>query len=70
MGDPLLPQALRRSPGAPAPTWRSRRRARVQAGDPVAVVDRPDHGVTVGLVFEIALRDRARLAELDPRAPT
>ena len=38
----------------------------VQAGDPVAVVSRPDHDVTVGLVFEIALRDRARLAELDP----
>ena len=36
------------------------------ASSPVAVVDRPDHGVTVGLVFEIALRDRARLAELDP----
>jgi len=38
----------------------------LQAGDPVAVVHRPDHDVTVGLVFEIALRDRARLAELDP----
>jgi MOSC domain-containing protein YiiM len=38
----------------------------VQAGDAVAVVHQPDHDVTVGLVFEIALRDRARLAELDP----
>jgi MOSC domain-containing protein YiiM len=38
----------------------------VQAGDPVAVVHRPYHDVTVGLVFEVALRDRARLAELDP----
>jgi MOSC domain-containing protein YiiM len=38
----------------------------LEAGDRVAVVDRPDHDVTVGLVFEIALRDRARLAELDP----
>jgi MOSC domain-containing protein YiiM len=38
----------------------------LQAGDPVEVVHRPDHDVTVGLVFEIALRDRARLGELDP----
>jgi MOSC domain-containing protein YiiM len=37
----------------------------LQAGDSVAVIHRPDHDVTVGLVFEIALRDRARLAELD-----
>ena len=34
-------------------------------GDPVTVLHRPDHDVTVGLVFEIALRDRSRLAELD-----
>jgi MOSC domain-containing protein YiiM len=38
----------------------------LQAGDRVAVVQRPSHEVTVGLVFEIALRDRARLAELEP----
>jgi MOSC domain-containing protein YiiM len=38
----------------------------LQAGDPVAVVHRPYHDVTVGLVFEVALRDRARLAELEP----
>ena len=38
----------------------------LQAGDRVAVAHRPDHDVTVGLVFEIALRDRTRLAELDP----
>jgi MOSC domain-containing protein YiiM len=38
----------------------------LRAGDPVAVVHRPYHDVTVGLVFEVALRDRARLAELDP----
>jgi MOSC domain-containing protein YiiM len=38
----------------------------LEAGDRIAVVHRPDHDVTVGLVFEIALRDRARLAELDP----
>jgi MOSC domain-containing protein YiiM len=38
----------------------------LQAGDPVAVVHRPPHDVTVGMVFEIALRDRARIAELEP----
>ena len=52
--------------GRPGAYLRGREPGTVQAGDAVAVVDRPDHGVTVGLVFEIALRDRARLAELDP----
>lgn len=37
----------------------------LQAGDAVTVVHQPDHHVTVGVVFEIAVRDRARLAELD-----
>jgi MOSC domain-containing protein YiiM len=38
----------------------------LQAGDPVAIVHRPGHDVTVGLVLEVALRDRSRLAELEP----
>jgi MOSC domain-containing protein YiiM len=38
----------------------------LEAGDPVAIVHRPGHDVTVGLVFEVALRDRSRLAELEP----
>jgi MOSC domain-containing protein YiiM len=37
----------------------------LQAGDEVVVIDRPDHGVSVGLVFEIALRSPWRLPELE-----
>lgn len=38
----------------------------LQAGDAVEIVHRPDHDVTVGLVFEALLRDRSRLGELKP----
>ena len=41
----------------------------LQAGDEVLVVDRPDHGVSVGLVYEVALRAPWRLPELDPARP-
>jgi MOSC domain-containing protein YiiM len=36
----------------------------VGAGDRIEVVDRPGHGVTIGLFAEAYLRDRARLVEL------
>jgi MOSC domain-containing protein YiiM len=65
MGDPAFPKrfVLAGRPGAYLAVVTP---GIVQAGDPIAVVRRPAHAVTVGLVFEIALRDRARLAELDP----
>ena len=34
------------------------------AGDPIEAVDRPDHGVTIGLFAEAYLGDRGRLAEV------
>ncbi len=38
----------------------------LRAGDPVEVVHRPGHEVTVALVIEALLVDRSRLAELEP----
>jgi MOSC domain-containing protein YiiM len=38
----------------------------LRVGDPVAVVHRPRHDVTVAQVLEVALRDRSRLPELEP----
>jgi len=36
------------------------------AGDPVEVVSRPDHGITVGEGFRIVTTEQARLPELEP----
>ena len=36
------------------------------AGDPIEVVERPDHGVTIGLAFRVFTTERHRLAELAP----
>jgi MOSC domain-containing protein YiiM len=65
MGDPRFPKrfVLAGRPGAYLAVVTP---GTLQEGDQVAVIHRPDHDVTVGLVFEIALRDRTRLAELDP----
>jgi MOSC domain-containing protein YiiM len=65
MGDPRFPKrfVLAGRPGAYLAVVTP---GTLQAGDAVAVVHRPKHDVPVGLVFEIALRDRGRLAELDP----
>jgi MOSC domain-containing protein YiiM len=38
----------------------------VGAGDRIVVVERPDHGVTIGLVFRAFTTDRHRLADLAP----
>jgi MOSC domain-containing protein YiiM len=38
----------------------------IGAGDAVEVVARPDHGITVGTAFRIAMTDRSRLPELAP----
>ena len=68
-GRPALPppvrrrRAPRRLPLGPQPGI-------LQAGDEVLVVDRPDHGVSVGLVYEVALRAPWRLPELEPARPT
>jgi MOSC domain-containing protein YiiM len=68
MGDPLFARKFVAAgkPGAylsvPTP-------GTLQAGDEVVIVDRPDHGVSVGLVYEVALRAPWRLAELEPARP-
>jgi MOSC domain-containing protein YiiM len=68
MGDPLFPRKFVAAgkPGAylsvPTP-------GTLQAGDEVVIVDRPDHGVSVGLVYEVALRAPWRLNELEPARP-
>jgi MOSC domain-containing protein YiiM len=65
MGDPLFPRKFVAAgrPGAylsvPVP-------GTLQAGDEVAIVERPDHGVGVGMLYDIALRQPWRLAELEP----
>ena len=64
MGDPRFPKRFVLA-GRPGAYLSVAVPGTLQAGDAIAVVDQPDHDVTVGLVFEIALRDRARLAELD-----
>jgi len=38
----------------------------LQAGDPVEIVHRPDHDVSVSLVLEALLVDRSRVPELEP----
>ena len=65
MGDPGFPSRFVAA-GRPGAYLAVVAPGTLQAGDPVAVVYRPDHDVTVGLVFEIALRDRGRLVELEP----
>jgi MOSC domain-containing protein YiiM len=41
----------------------------LEAGDAVEIVHRPDHAVTVSLVIQALLIDRARLPELEPARP-
>jgi len=38
----------------------------IGAGDAVEIVFRPDHGITVGAAFRIAMTEKARLPELAP----
>jgi MOSC domain-containing protein YiiM len=38
----------------------------IGAGDPVEVVSRPDHGLTVGAGFRIVMKHPSRLPELAP----
>jgi MOSC domain-containing protein YiiM len=38
----------------------------IGAGDAVEIVSRPDHGITVGAAFRIAMTEKSRLPELAP----
>ena len=38
----------------------------IGAGDPIEVVERPDHGVTIGLAFRAFTTERDLLADLAP----
>jgi MOSC domain-containing protein YiiM len=68
MGDPLFVRrfTLARRPGAYLTVVAE---GDVRAGDPIEVLDRPGHGVSVATWFAIALLDRDRLAELEPARP-
>jgi MOSC domain-containing protein YiiM len=68
MGDPLFPRRFVAAgrPGAylsvPTP-------GTLRPGDEVVVVESPDHGVSVGQLYEVALRAPWRLPELEPARP-
>ncbi|GAA4840692.1 MOSC domain-containing protein [Kitasatospora terrestris] len=49
--------------GRPGALLRVLEEGEVRAGDPIAVVHRPAHAVTVGTLFHAATLDRTRLAE-------
>ncbi|SNS94484.1 MOSC domain-containing protein YiiM [Geodermatophilus pulveris] len=63
-----VPRLVRRftGRGAPGAYLRVLRPGDVGAGDPLTVVSRPDHGVTIGLAFRALLTERDRLPELLP----
>ena len=50
--------------GAPGAYLRVLAEGTIEAGAPVEVVDRPEHGVTVGDVFRLRFADPARLRRL------
>ncbi len=55
--------------GAPGAYLRVIETGDVAAGDPVEVVDRPAHGVTVGTAFRAYTTQKRRLPELAPAVP-
>jgi MOSC domain-containing protein YiiM len=65
MGDPLFPRKFVAA-GRPGAYLAVVAPGTLEAGDPVAIVHRPAHDVTVAMVLAIALLDRHRLAELEP----
>jgi MOSC domain-containing protein YiiM len=65
MGDPLFPRKFVAA-GRPGAYLAVASPGTLEAGDPVTIVHRPAHDVTVGMVFEIALRAAERIAELEP----
>jgi MOSC domain-containing protein YiiM len=63
-----VPQLVRRftAHGAPGAYLRVLETGVVGAGDPVEVVHRPDHGVTIGVAFRAYTTQKHRLPELVP----
>jgi MOSC domain-containing protein YiiM len=60
-GDPRMVRRFARA-SRPGAYLRIVREGELGAGDPVAVVARPDHGITVALVFDALMGDDALLA--------
>ncbi|MGY1746491.1 MOSC domain-containing protein [Blastococcus sp. SYSU D00695] len=67
-----VPQLVRRFTrhGAPGAYLRVLEPGEIGAGDPVEVLDRPAHGVTVGTAFRAYTTEKQRLPELAPAVPT
>jgi MOSC domain-containing protein YiiM len=63
MGDPAFPQRFAAA-GRPGAYLRIIREGELGAGDPVRVVHRPNHGVTVGDVAKIYHHNHADAARL------
>ncbi len=63
MGRPGWVKAFARK-GAPGAYLRVLAPGQVAAGDPIEVVERPDHGVTIGMVFRALTTDRGLLARV------
>ncbi|MEA2229007.1 MAG: hypothetical protein QOF04_2637 [Solirubrobacteraceae bacterium] len=61
-GDPTMVRRFTAT-GRPGAYLRIVGAGELAAGDPIAVTDRPDHGVTVGLVSRAILVDHALLAQ-------
>jgi MOSC domain-containing protein YiiM len=63
-----VPQLIKRftAHGASGAYLRVLETGELGAGDPVAVLDRPDHGVTAGLTFRALTTEQHRLPDLAP----
>jgi MOSC domain-containing protein YiiM len=63
-----VPQLIKRftAHGASGAYLRVLETGELGAGDPVEVVSRPDHGITLGMAFRAFTTERARLADLEP----
>ncbi|MGZ4277888.1 MAG: MOSC domain-containing protein [Solirubrobacteraceae bacterium] len=68
MGDPFFPRRFTAA-GRPGAYLTVVREGAVAAGDPIEVLERPGHGVSVAALFRIAMLERERLAELEPARP-
>lgn len=65
MSDPLFVKRFTRA-GRPGAYLTVLTEGDVRAGDPVEILERPGHGVTVATWFTVALLERDRLDELEP----
>ena len=68
MGDPAFVKRFTRA-GRPGAYLTVVAEGDVRAGDPIEVLERPGHGVSVATWFTVALLERDRLAELEPARP-